>query len=51
MMQNAIQDGGGDTAILDRVPLGEGLMEGKYGRSFFVPPGNQPEEQVNRFAP
>ena len=47
VMQNAVQDGGGDGDVgKDLVPLGEGLVGGKDGRRFFIPSGNQLEEQV-----
>ena len=47
VMQNAIQDGGGNGDIgKDLVPLGEGLVGDEYGRRFLISSGNQLEEQV-----
>ena len=49
VMQDAIQDGGGDGDIgKDVVPLGEGLIGSEDGGGLFISPGNQLE---NRFAP
>ena len=46
-MQDTVQDGRGDGDVgKDLVPLGEGLVGGKDGRRFFIPSGNQLEEQV-----
>lgn len=47
VMQDTVQDGGGDGDVgKDLVPLGEGFVGGKDGRRFFIPSGNQLEEQV-----
>ena len=47
VMQNAIQDGGGNGDIgKDLVPLGEGLVGGKNSGRFLIPPGNELKEQV-----
>ena len=47
VMQDAVQDGGGDGDIgKDLVPLREGFVGGKDGRRFFIPSGNKLEEQV-----
>ena len=47
VMQDAVQDGGGDGDIgKDLVPLGEGLVGGKDGGRLLISPGNQLEEQV-----
>ena len=47
VMQDAVQDGGGDGDVgKDLVPLGEGLVGGKDGGRLLISPGNQLEEQV-----
>ena len=47
MVQNTVQDSGGDGNIgKDLVPLGEGLVGGKDGGRFFIPYGNELEEQI-----
>ena len=47
VMQDAVQDGGGDGDIgKDLVPLGESLVGGKNGGRFLIPSGNELEEQV-----
>ena len=47
VMQDAVQDGGGDGDVgKDLVPLGEGLVGGKDGRRLLIPPGNELEEQI-----
>ena len=47
VMQDTVQDGRGDGDVgKDLVPLGEGLVGSKDGRRFFIPSGNQLEEQV-----
>ena len=47
VMQDAVQDGGGDGDVgKDLVPLREGFVGGKDGRCFFIPSGNKLEEQV-----
>ena len=47
VMQNAIQDSGGDGNVgKDLIPLGEGLVGSKDGRCFLIPSGNELEEQV-----
>ena len=47
VIQDAIQDGrnNGDVGK-DLIPLGEGLVGGKNGGGFLIPPGNELEEQV-----
>ena len=45
VMQDAVQDGGGDGDVgKDFVPLGEGLVGGKSGGRFLIPSGNELEE-------
>ena len=47
MVQNTVQDSGGDGNIgKDLVPLEEGLVGGKDGGRFFIPSGNELEEQI-----
>ncbi len=47
VMQYPIQDGGGNGNVgKDLVPLGEGLVGGKDGGGFLIPPGNELTEQV-----
>ena len=41
VMQDAVQDGGGDGDVgKDLVPLGEGLVGGKDGGRLLISPGN-----------
>lgn len=47
MMQNPVQDGGGDGDIGKYlVPLGEGLVRGKHGGGFLIPSGKELKEQI-----
>ena len=47
MVQNPVQDSGGNGNVgKDLVPLGEGLVGGKDGGRFLIPPGNELKEQV-----
>jgi hypothetical protein len=47
MMQNSIQDGGGDDVISEDIsPFAIGLIGCEYDRSPLIPPGDQLEEAV-----
>ena len=47
VVQNPMQDRRGNGNVgKDLVPLGEGLVGSKDGRRFFIPPGNELEEQI-----